>query len=117
MALTDQLEGYWNLDESSGNAADSTANANTLTNNGTTPYVAAKINNGADFELASSQSLSRADTASLSITGNISVAGWIKVESDPGADANYAIAVKWNSVGDQRSYAFFYGDVAGTKKL
>lgn len=117
MALTDQLEGYWNLDESSGNAADSTANANTLTNNGTTPYVAAKINNGADFELASSQSLSRADSTSLSVTGNISIAGWIKVESDPAADTTYCIAGKWFSTGDQRSYFFGYDNNGGVKHL
>ena len=47
--LTDNLISHWKLDESSGNAADSHG-SNTLTNNGSTPFVAAKINNGADFE-------------------------------------------------------------------
>lgn len=48
MALTDNIQGYWKLDESSGNASDSVA-SNTLTNNNTVSYSAAKINNGADF--------------------------------------------------------------------
>lgn len=47
MALTTNLVSYWKLDESSGNAADSVG-ANTLTNNNTVGYAAAKINNGAD---------------------------------------------------------------------
>jgi hypothetical protein len=46
--LTAQLASYWKLDESSGNASDSVGSV-TLTNNGTTAYVAGKINNSADF--------------------------------------------------------------------
>jgi hypothetical protein len=48
MALADNLVSYWKLDESSGNASDSVG-SNTLTNNNTTTYGAAKINNGAIF--------------------------------------------------------------------
>lgn len=47
-AVTPSLVSYWKLDESSGNAADS-HRSNTLTNTGSMPYAAAKINNGADF--------------------------------------------------------------------
>lgn len=49
MALTDGLVAYWKLDESSGNASDSSGNSKTLTNTNTVAYSAAKINNGADF--------------------------------------------------------------------
>lgn len=47
MALTDNLLAYYKLDESSGNATDSSGNGNTLTNNGTVTYGTGKINNGA----------------------------------------------------------------------
>jgi len=57
MALNTNLVSYWKLDESSGNASDSVG-SNTLTNNNTVTYSAGKINNGADFVAASSQSLS-----------------------------------------------------------
>ncbi len=40
------LMGYWKLDESSGNATDSSGNALTLTNNGTTTFVGSKYGNG-----------------------------------------------------------------------
>lgn len=49
MSLLTNLIAAWKLDESSGNAADSSGNGFTLTNNNTTPYAAALINNGADF--------------------------------------------------------------------
>mgnify|MGYP001559817751 CR=1 FL=1 len=82
MALTDSLISYWKLDESSGNAADSEG-SNTLTNNNTTPFVAAKINNGADLEATSNQSFSITDAAQtgLDITGDFSFQAWVKLES------------------------------------
>lgn len=66
MAITDNIVSYWKLDESSGNAADSIG-SNTLTNNNSTAYVAAKINNGIDIVPASSNSLS---VAGVSLVGN-----------------------------------------------
>jgi len=66
MALTDNLNAYYKLDESSGNAADSTGNGYTLTNNNTTTFAAAKINNGAVFN-GSNQYL---NSASIELTTN-----------------------------------------------
>lgn len=82
MALTDNLVSYWKLDESSGNAADSVG-SNTLTNNNTTAYAAGKINNGADFELSFSNSLSITDAAQtgLDLTGAFTISFWVKPES------------------------------------
>lgn len=54
--LSDGLVGYWKMDESSGNANDSSGNSTTLTNTGTLPYLNGKFGNGADFTSASSQS-------------------------------------------------------------
>lgn len=83
MALTDNLISYWKLDESSGNAADAHG-SNTLTNNNTTPFVAAKLNNGADLESGSSQffSITDASQSGLDLAGTtLSFSFWIKHES------------------------------------
>jgi hypothetical protein len=53
--ISDGLVGYWKMDESSGNALDSSGNGYTLTNNGSTPYVGGKFGNGIDLESTSSQ--------------------------------------------------------------
>ena len=58
------LVGHWKMDESSGNAADSSGSGLTLTNNGTTPFVAGKYGNAADFTPASSHNFSTATSVS-----------------------------------------------------
>lgn len=78
MALSDSLQAYWKFDEGSGNAADSTANANTLTNVNTATYEAGLINNGTRVASASSQYFTATDSASLSTTGDTSWSFWIK---------------------------------------
>ena len=82
MALTDNLVSYWKLDESSGNAADAHG-SNTLTNNNTVTYVAAKINNGASLVKASNQYFTAANGAIFG-TGsgnNFSISMWYKTTS------------------------------------
>jgi len=115
-SLVAQIRGYWKLDESSGNAADSYGSS-TLTNANSTPYVSGKINNGADFELSSSQYLYCADSVDLSITGDISMSAWIKPESAPGSGIEYAIIGKNLSSGNQLSYVFGYFNNGGTLRL
>lgn len=66
-----------------------------------------------DLEASSSQYLSRSDTASLSITGAITMEGWIKIES---LGSNQFLCSKQNS-GSTRSWQFQIGDVGGVKKL
>lgn len=82
MALTTNLVSYWKLNESSGNAADSVG-TNTLTNNNSTPYAAAKINSGADLERGSTQFFSITDAAQsgLDFTTAFTIALWVKFES------------------------------------
>ncbi len=63
-ALSNGLVGYWKTDESSGNAADSSGNSLTLTNNATVTYTAGKFANAGTFVAASSQYLSTATTIS-----------------------------------------------------
>lgn len=107
MALTDNLEAYWKFDESSGNAIDSTANNNDLTNNNTVTYVAAKINNGADLESASSQYFSIADASQtgLDFSDALTFAGWVKYESIALDDSPFIF--KREAAGNQRAYDFY----------
>src|SRR3990167_10302551 len=58
-----------------------------------------------DLELASSQYASVADTAPLSITGDLTLMAWVKLESDMGANA-FEIISKWDTSSDRRSYSF-----------
>ena len=116
MALIDNIQGYWKLDEASGNAADSTANANTLTNNATVTYGAGKINNAATFVSASSQYFSRTDAAQvgLDLTGDHSLAFWFKLTSWASGD-NFYVAVKWASSDANFTYAI--SNPAGVSRI
>lgn len=111
MALVDNLVSYWKL----GDTADSVG-SNTLTNNGTVTFSAGKIGNAANFVAASSQYLSRADNASLSITGDMTLSMWVYISTQP-SGTYYVLGSKYLGTGNQRSFEFRYGDVAGTKKF
>jgi len=118
MAIIDNLVSYWKLDESSGNAADAHG-ANTLTNNNTVTYSAAKINNGANLALASSQSLSISDAAQtgLDITSDISFSLWCSVASSMGAGEDRTLVGKRLNTGNQRSYLLEYSENSGALRL
>jgi hypothetical protein len=64
--LFSNLQAYWSLDEASGNKADSKG-GNTLTNTNTVATVAGKVGNASSFTKASSQYLTIADNATLSV--------------------------------------------------
>ena len=81
--LSNGLVGYWKLDESSGNAADSSGNGLTLTNNATTTYVTGKFSNGSEHVPASLQYLNTATT----IAGVKTVSFWV----NPDVTGNYYI--------------------------
>lgn len=66
---------------------------------------------------ASSQCWYVADTASLSITGDLSISMWVKPASTPSAGAAYQLMTKANGTGNQRSYQFLYQDNAGQRQL
>lgn len=69
--------------------------------------------NSLDLESGSSQYASRADTASLSITGSIALDYQIKPESLPSVGNQMVIASKWNESGVTRSYKFDINTAAG----
>lgn len=103
MGLKDNLVSWWTLDETSGTRVDSHG-TNDLTDNATVLYGTGKKGNAADFETSNSEFLSKTDTADLSFTGDFSWAGWINLES---LTVNQCIVGKWNTSGENRSYAFF----------
>jgi hypothetical protein len=75
--LLSNLKAYWKLGESSGNAADSSGNGLTLTNNNAT-YVAGKVGNAVDFVAANSAYLSVSNTAFATNGKPWSIAFWCK---------------------------------------
>lgn len=106
MALTDNLAGYWKLDESSGNASDSSGNGFTLTNNNTVAFSSGKINNGADFVATSNESLTTARSVSdaLDITGDITFSFWAKQANWATCAADGAIISTYNLAANKRKY-------------
>jgi hypothetical protein len=83
--LSDGLVGYWKMDESSGNAADSGGNGYTLTNNGTTTFVGGKFGNGSEHVPASVQHFSTAST----VSGVKSISLWV----NPDSTTNYYVSL------------------------
>jgi hypothetical protein len=117
MAITTPVS-FWKFDESSGNASDAVG-SNTLTNNGTTPYVTGKINNGADLESGSSQYFSITDgsQSGLDLTGNYSFSIWVNLESQPATNSDRPLLIKYDPTGNQRGYYIAYQDSGGTKRF
>lgn len=77
--LTLSMISFWELEEASGNRADSHG-SNTLTDNNTVTQQAGKVGNAAEFVAANSEYLSRASNASLQV-GDIdfSFAFWVRL--------------------------------------
>lgn len=69
--------------------------------------------NSLDLESSSSQYASRADTASLSITGNLAIDVQIKPESLPTVGNQMVLVSKWDESGTTRSYKFDIAAVSG----
>lgn len=80
--------------------ATGTYYANFLENEGGAPTNTRSI----DFEASSSMSATRADTASLSITGDITLEAFVKPESMPTGSNTMALISKWDESGTKRSY-------------
>lgn len=100
------FEGSWTLKETSGTRTDSTSNSNDLNDNNTVTSATGQINGAADFTAANSEYLSRADNASLSITGDITYSFWINADALPSVAGNtYMLATKWD-LNNARSWAF-----------
>lgn len=108
MALSDAVPfavAAWNLDEASGTRADSVGSSD-LTDNNTVGSASGKFGNAADFEDGSSEYLSRADNAALSM-GDVDfvLRCWVQLESK--TDIRSLIC-KWDTGANQREYFLIY---------
>ena len=108
--VTTGLAGYWKLDETSGNAADSSGNNNNLTNNNGTTYADGKFGNAANFVAASSQSLSISDAAQTGLEGmaKYTFAAWINLTTASGSNP---IITKSGNNGNS-SYGFNHNNLS-----
>lgn len=116
--LLTNLRAYWKLDESSGNAVDSSGLGYTLTNTGTTAYAAALINNGADFGTANaSKMLTNASNAGVT-GGAVTLSTWVKIRTEP-TNQTYRLIAQADGAGGSSftRYEIDYIDSAGTKTL
>lgn len=85
---------YWNMDEASGNRADSVG-SNTLVDNNTVTSASGVISNAASFASASSEFLNVTDNASISFSTSFSVSAWIR--QDTTVALNRCFFSKWNT--------------------
>lgn len=81
MALSDNLIGYWKLDESSGNAVDE-VNSNDAVNTGVT-YTTGALNNCADFN-AATDVLYVGNPAAVQLSGAHTVSFWLNAAAPAG---------------------------------
>lgn len=101
---------------------DQTANGNTLTNHNTVaasatlPFTSSNIN-AAAFTAASSMYLDAADSASLSITGNMTLMGYFRFASLPSDGNRMYFMTKRLAAGNQRSYTFYIDNTGGIYTL
>lgn len=110
------IVGRWKLNEASGSRVDDVGSSD-LTDNNTVGSAAGQFDETcADFEKDNSEYLSVADNAALSITSDISISAWVKIESAPGTDEGRYIVAK-TDVSTNRSYSFYYRDLGGNKGI
>jgi hypothetical protein len=94
--LLNNLVSYWKCDETSGTALADSVTTNNLTTNGTVNQTGI-IGKAVHYTRNSSQYSYKTDTASLSITGNISISAWIKLDSKPSdSSGKFVIAAKYD---------------------
>lgn len=94
--------------ESGADTTDSSGNSNNLFHVNTPTNVVGKFGNGMDYELSSSEYSYAADSASLDLTGDMSFAGWFKLEQLPStAGTIFNILAKWGDGAGEQGYRFY----------
>ena len=110
MALNDAV-GAWEFNESSGNAADSSGNGRTLTNNGTAGFVAGLIGNAADLGSGNTTKwFSRTDASGIG-TGSYAMVAWFNPYSLPVA-ANFQVFTVGNTANFVSSNMYMHNPAA-----
>ncbi|MCK6630235.1 MAG: PKD domain-containing protein [Anaerolineae bacterium] len=103
--LTTDLRGYWKLDENGGLRLDSSGYGNHLTETNTVSYTVGQVGQAADFERDNSEylSISHSLQSGLAITGSLTLAGWVRLESINPNDA-MIVASKYEYGVNNRAY-------------
>ncbi len=113
MALNDAVLAI-EFNESSGDAADSSGNGRTMTNNGTTGYVAGLLANAADLGSSNTTKwFSRTDASGIG-TGSYSMAAWVNFYSLPASGTNMQIFYIGNTANNVSS-GFYLTNPSGTQ--
>lgn len=99
------LVSYWNLDEASSTRADSEG-TNDLSDNNTVDSSTGIVGSAASFEESNDEYLSISDVSQsgLDITGDISIAMWINMES---TSVHQIFAHKYHGNQNKRAYTFY----------
>lgn len=103
------LKAYYKLEDTSDSKS-----SYTLTNTGSTPFNAAKFNNGADFGTGNTTKILSVANA-MGITGNISFGGWVKLNAEPSNGFQGFFSHGENT--QKVNYGIYYQDSSGTKNL
>jgi hypothetical protein len=100
---------------------DETVNGNKLTNtiirSWTTDRPFTASSRAARSMAATGQYLTAADSSSLSITGALTVEGWVKFDTLPSSGNHSTLVSKFLDTGDQRSYTTSLKNNSGTYQL
>mgnify|MGYP001592825370 FL=1 len=107
---------YWKTDEESGTRFDQSANDQALTDNNTVTFAAGVKGNAASFASASSEKLSRADSATLSM-GDIdySFCCWVKFTTlTSNAGNGRGIMGKFDIGAGEREWLLYWNDYEGS---
>lgn len=118
MALIDNIVAAFHFNESSGNAADSSANGNTLTNNGTVTYGSGKLSNAAYFDGSSGMYFSRANGSLTGLinTGDQSISLWAYFTNASPSSGTFFALVSLESTGAP-AFNFGWGNEGGTLRF
>jgi hypothetical protein len=106
------LEGLYHLEDT----ADSSGNARTLTNNGSTTFVAARLRNGCDLGTSNSTHYFTQASA-MGVNGtSITMMCWVKMRTEPSATAANFLYQGQTSTSNVTN-RIRYTDTAGTKTM
>ena len=98
------LVAWYDLEEASGTRADAHTNGLDLTENGTVGSATGQVGDCAFKTVFNTDSLYHADDANFDITGDMTIAGWVYMDSTTN---NLAFASKWLGTGNQKSYILY----------
>ncbi|MEI7425551.1 MAG: DUF2341 domain-containing protein [Candidatus Moraniibacteriota bacterium] len=124
--MSDGLVGHWKMDETNGNAIDSSGNGNVLTNTNTATFTAGKFGNAGNLVAASSQYFTCTDancggTSKLDTPTTFTTSAWINStnvtannqqiisKSDGSSGANAAYELRFNGTSGKIQFVGYIG--------